>query len=215
MKTIVVPEKLLKIPSPWNITSDSIRSKYVDALDTNKQNIEKALSALELCLEVLSQVHMSQDEHLPEDIEYYWMFIAEMIGKKIPVLEEFDISCVEKVLYDNKIESISESMIEEAAESWIWSVPHDIAYSCIVWLRETMKNCQNLELVDKYLAIASHYWQSSIPDGLITSLVGASDTIAGRKAIPLLEEVEQNSQDKELADLARDFKRLMIDPSYG
>ena len=215
MKTIVVPDKLLKIPFPWNITSNSIRWKYIDALDANKQTMEKALLGLNLSLEVLSKLHFPEGEHLPEDIDDYWMFMVEEIARKIPTFKEFDLAYVEKVFYEDKIESITRSMIEEAAETWIWTVTRNIVGSNLSWLEKSMNNCQDSELVNRYLAIASHYWQSPIPDELITNLVGVSKWIAGERAIPLLEKVEQTSQDKELADLARDFKRLMVDPNYG
>ena len=215
MKTIKVPKKLLKIPSPWDITSDSIRWKYIDALDANKQTMEKALLGLNLSLDVLSKLHFPEGKHLPEDIDDYWMFIVEEIARRIPTFKEFNLAYIEKVFYEDKIESITELMIEEAAETWIWTVTRNIVGSNLSWLEKSMNNCQNSKLANRYLAIASHYWQSSLPDELITSLVATSKWIAGEKAIPLLEEVQQNSHDKELADMARDFKRLMVDPNYG
>ena len=215
MKTITIPINLLKLPYPWNLTSFSERGKRLKVLSINQKAIENALMVLECSLLFLSQNPFIEGESIPEDMREYWDIAAEGISEKISTIDEFDLKKIEQDLHLNNIDSPSEIMIEETAQRWIWTVARNLARSSIAWLKNTMKNCQDIELVDKYLAITSRYWQSSIPDGIITSLVGASDTIAGEKAISLLEEVQQNSQDKELADMARDFKRLMVDPNYG
>ena len=215
MTKIEVPINLLHLPSPWYITSWSNRLEYVDALNGDKRTFEKALVALERSLAVLSHYEYPEGKSIPEEMTEYWNFTAEAIADKIPSLDDFESIKVKEVFREQGVESVSELMIEEACQKWFWTVARDIASGSIAWLRKAMRDCQDTELSANYLAIASHYWQLPIPNGLTVSLIGASDTIAGEKAIPLLEEVEQNSQDKELADMARSYKRLMLDPNYG
>ena len=215
MKTIEIPQDLLKLPFPWNVPHNGTRSDYINVLDKDKRMLKEALVVLKQLLSFLSQHQEPESKLIPEEMTEYWNFTASAISRDIPTLEDFNVAKIKKKFRLSKIESPSEMMIEEASQKWIWTVTRDIADSILSWLEETMDDCQDAELVEKYLAMVSHYWQSSIPDGLITSLVATSKWIAGEKAIPLLEEIEQNSQDKELADLARDFKRLMIDPNYG
>ena len=215
MKTIEIPKDLLELPFPWNVPHDSTRSDYINVLDKDKRTFEEALVVLKRLLSFLLQYQEPEGKSIPEEMTEYWNFTVSSISRDIPTLEDFNIAKIEKKFRLSKIESPSEQMISEASQKWIWTVAYSIASSILSWLREVMKNCSNSELVDKYLAIASYYWQSPIPDRIITSLVAGSKGIAGEKAIPLLEEVERNSQDKDLADLARDFKRLMVDPNYG
>lgn len=215
MKIIELPKDLWGLPFPWNVPENSCRRKYIKVLNKDERTFERALAALEHLLLFLSQNKEPEGKSIPEEMTEYWNFTVSSIASEIPTLEDFNLAKIEQDFHLSKVKSPSELMIEEAAQKWIWTVARDITSGNLSWLKKAMDNCQYPELVDKYLAIASHYWQSSIPDGLITSLVAASDYIAGEKAIPLLEEVEKNSQDKELADLARDFKRLMLDPNYG
>ena len=96
-------------------------------------------------------------------------------------------------------------MISEAAQKWIWTVARDTAGSILSWLREAMNNCQDIELSNRYLKLASQYWQSSIPHSIKIDLISASNIIARKKAIPLLEEVERISQNPNLVRMARSY----------
>ena len=215
MKTIEIPKDLLELPFPWNVPHNGTRSDYINVLDKDRRTLEEALAVLEQLLLFLSQHKEPEGKLIPEEMTEYWNFTVSAISRDIPTLEDFNLSKIEKKFHLSKIELLSEEMIIEAARKWIWTIAYDTARSIVLWLEKAMNNCQDPELVDRYLAIASRYWQSSIPEVLATKLVAASDYIAGERAIPLLEKVEQTSQDKDLADLARDFKRLMVDPNYG
>ena len=212
MKTIEIPKDLLGLPFPWNVPENSCRRKYIKVLDADKKTLERALVALERLLSFLSEHQEPEGKSIPEEMTEYWNFTVSSIASEIPTLEDFNIAKIEKKFRLSKIESPSEVMIEEAARKWIWTVAYSTASSIIPWLEKTMRKYQDSELVGRYLSIAYRYWQSPIPRALISSLVATSKWIAGEKAIPLLEEVQQNARNKELADMARDFKRLMERP---
>ena len=215
MKTITIPINLLKLPYPWNLTSFSERRKRLKVLNINEKAIKNALMVLECSLLFLSQNTFIEGESIPEDMREYWDMAAEGISSKILTIDEFNLTKIEEDLHLNNIDFPSETMIEETAQRWIWTIVRNLARGSIAWLEEAMKNGQDSKLVDKYLAIASCYWQSSIPDALAVSLIGAGNRIAGERAIPLLEEVQKNSQDRELAKMAKSYKRLMVNPDYG
>ena len=215
MKTIEIPKDLLELPFPWNVPHNGTRSDYINVLDKDKRTFERALVALEQVLSFLSHHEEPEGGSIPDVMTEYWNFTVSSISRKFPTLEDFNLSKIERKFHLSKIESPSELMIEETARKWIWTVTRDIASSILPWLEKTLKNFQAPELVDKYLAIASRYWHSSIPKGLTVSLIGAGNRIAGERAIPLLEEVERDTQDPELTKMAKSYKRLMADPNYG
>ena len=215
MKTIEIPKDLLELPFPWNVPHNGTRSDYINVLDKDRRTLERALVALEQVLSFLSQHQEPKGESIPDVMTEYWNFTASAISRKFPTLEDFNLSKIERKFHLSKIEYPSELMIEEAAQKWLWTVARDIANSIFPWLEKAMKDYQDSELIEKYLAIASRYWHSSISKGLIVSLIGAGNRIAGEKAIPLLEEAERDTQDRELAKMAKSYKRLMVDPNYG
>ena len=215
MKTIKVPKDFLELTFPWNVPHNSTRREYIDVLDSEKILIERALMSLGQLLLFLSQHQEPEGKSIPEEMTEYWNFTVASIARNIPTFEDFNLTKIEKEFFLYDVESPSEKMISEAAQKWLWTVANNIASSIVPWLEKAMKDYQDSELIEKYLAIASRYWHSSISKGLIVSLIGAGNRIAGERAIPLLEEVQQNSQDRELAKMARSYKRLMVDPNYG
>ena len=210
MKTIEIPQDLLKLPFPWNVPEDSCRRKYINVLDKNKRTFEEALVALERLLSFLSQQQEPEGKSIPEEMTEYWYFTVSSIASEIPTLEDFNLAKIEKKFRLSKIESPSEIMISEAAQKWIWTVARDTAGSILSWLREAMNNCQDIELSNRYLKLASQYWQSSIPHSIKINLINASNIIARKKAIPLIEEVERISQNPNLVRMARSYKKLTL-----
>ena len=210
MKTIEIPINLLKLPSPWYITNDGNRQEYLDALKYDKISIEKAFIVLERSLAVLSKYALPERKYVPEDVSEYWYFTASAIAEKISTLDEFNPIKIKEALQEQKIKSISEEMIEEASKTWIWTTARDLATDSIRWTERALENIEESNLTNDFLLIASRYWQSSIPLWLADKLISRSAMIAGKKAFPLLDEVQQNAHEPSLAETASRYKRLIL-----
>ena len=210
MKTTELPKTLSNLPFPWNIPDESRRRDYIRVSDIDRKTIETALTVLERSLKFLARSKFPEGESIPEEMTEYWNFTASSISRKIYSVDELNFAKIREVFKLNNVDSPSELMIEEAAQKWIWTIAYDLAVDSIGWLEEAMNDCKDPALVNRYLTIVSHYWQSLIPHRLVVSLIGTSNRIDRKKAIPLLEEVERTSQNPNLVRMARSYKQLTL-----
>ncbi len=209
MKSIVVPTNLLELPQPWCLSSNWKRQEQLQALEPNTKDIEKALTVLEYSLATLSQLSLPEGESIPEDINDNWNFSIEWIANKIPIIDDFNISGITEFLKENKIESPSAQMIEEVADSWVWTIAFDLATTSSDWLEKILKTHEDSLAISRFLEIATRYWQ--ITDrSLAGDLIIASARIAWTGALPLLESVEKTATDPSLQELAESYRNLIM-----
>jgi len=134
MKEISLPETIVGLPHPWCITSATQRRQQIEILKYSSDEVKTVLNVLEQCLQALSELTLPPGDSIPESLRECWDFSAEWLAEKMPTVDDFDLIKVKEVLKEEGIESPSELMIEEVAESWLWSVGQDIANTTLRWV---------------------------------------------------------------------------------
>ena len=164
--------RLLELPFPWNQTSNSIRREYLSVLGTDKTTVLIALYVMECCLEASRTLDFKL-KPLPKQMDDNLSFFVERIARQIPELKLFEMARIERVLKEQKVRYISIDLLYKTYDTWIWSVVHCLGCDTIEWCQKVMKDCDNPELVDRYLAIAEGYERDSISNLFFKRLVAA------------------------------------------
>jgi len=99
---------------------------------------------------------------------------------------------MEEQLKKNQIETLSEAMIEEAAETWVVGALKDITNSTIRWLEKAFKSNKNFDLIANFLSIVDRHWQR-VSEKLASFLISKSATIGRKSSLNLLDIVEKES----------------------
>jgi hypothetical protein len=209
-KEIFFSKTLLQIPYPWSITSFSKRWEERQKLDATEENFDNALLAVDISLGGLQNIDRPEGESIPTDLRENWGFIAEEIASYAYQLDILTYSDIEIVLKSNQVESPSEETLEEMAKMWIWSTLRDIANSSLTWIGNNLDEEKNSKFIKKILKISSYYWDKS-PLSLAAQLIGISSRFPQRESIEFLEEVEKSSSITEQRELARDFRKLLLE----
>jgi hypothetical protein len=213
MKQISLPETIVGLPHPWCITSATQRRQQIEILKYSSDEVKTVLNVLEQCLQALSELTLPPGDSIPESLGEYWDFSVEWLAEKMPTLDDFDLIRVKEVLKEEGIESPSELMIEEVAESWLWSVGQDIANTALRWLEDGFTKAKDAVLISRLIEIVSRYWKGIDPR-LAQSLLSRSAMICWQEALPLLESVECNtSVASSIRQTAQDYRELILGSS--
>jgi hypothetical protein len=213
MKKISLPGTIVGLPHPWCITSATDRRKQIKTLNYSSDEVKIVLNVLERCLQAQSKLTLPPQDSIPECLRGYWDFTAEWFAEKMPKVDDFDLTKVEELLKEQGIESPSEQMIEDVAETWLWSVGQDIANTALRWLENAPEKAKDTFLVSHFIEIASRYWQQIDPL-LAQSLLSRSAMIGRQEALPLLESVECNtSVASSIRQTAQDYRKFILGSS--
>jgi hypothetical protein len=213
MKKMSLPGIMVGLPHPWYITSATDRREKIETLNYSSDEVKIVLNVLERCLQALSKLMLPTGDSIPEALTEYWNFTTEWFAKKMPKVDDFDLTKVEELLKGEGIESPSEQMIEEVAELWLWSVGQGIADTALIWLEKASRKAKDAFLVSRFMEIASRYWQQIDP-GLAQSLLSLSAMIGRQEALPLLESVECNtSVASSIRQTAQDYREFILGSS--
>jgi hypothetical protein len=213
MKEISLPETIVGLPHPWCITSATQRRQKIEILKYSSDEVKTVLNVLEQCLQALSELTLPPGDSIPESLRECWDFSAEWLAEKMPTVDDFDLIKVKEVLKEEGIESPSELMIEEVAESWLWSVGQDIANTALRWLEDGFRKAKDAVLISRFIEIVSRYWKEIDPH-LAQSLLSRSAMIGWQEALPLLESVECNtSVASSIRQTAQDYRELILGSS--
>lgn len=217
MNSIVVPVDLLKLPHPWCVTSNSKREKLLPALNPTPDAIETALIVMDSSLQILSNLNFPTTNSLPDNTCKYWSFSADWIAENIPTFDKFEVAHIqeflaEEILAEEHLEGISDLMIEEAANYWIWYTTFRIAGDSSRWLEKILKNHEDSLAISSFLNIVTRYWQVT-PSLFAFDLIVSAARIAGKDSLPLLESVEKTATDASLQNIAQDYQKWIRNPN--
>jgi hypothetical protein len=209
-KPIEFPKKLLQIPYPWNITSDRERRQEQEKLDRTEGNFENALSSIEIALAVFQNLVFLEKTSIPEELDDYWSFTAEAIARNAIQLDKLTRSSIELAAKSYGYESLSEQTLNEMAEMWIWTTVRDIIDSSLTWLRNNLDEEKNERYIKNILRISSYYWDK-VPRSLASLLISVSAIFPKSESINFLEEIEKSSSITEQRELARDYRKSLLE----
>jgi hypothetical protein len=218
MKPIRIPDKLLELNFPWNVTYNSLRIREMKSLPRDQENLDNALAALQISLQVLSSLPEPILDTIHSELTDYWGFTAETIAEETPTFDCLAYSSFQKIVDLHKIDSSSEKMLEDMVDLWIWTTTRDIASQSLIWLENSIDrdNSNDDEYIDVLLKMAMTYWHKIPEDSdVCSSLIGiglmnVNNSILRDKSMQFLEEVEQNSVTNGVRKLARDYKKLIL-----
>jgi hypothetical protein len=189
MKTITLPKELLNLPQPWGKTHPERRREALRLLNYEFQTMSEALNVLERCLHALSQLTLSDNDCIPEDLIELWSFSAGWLALRISTFDDFDLKKVEKFLInDEGIDSPSPQLIFDVAQYWIWWITWEIERVALNWVEDALMKTREPILISRFLYMVEHYWEKVDP-GLASSLLSASAIIGMQKELPLFEYV--------------------------
>jgi hypothetical protein len=214
MKPIKIPNQLLELSFPWNITGSSLRLDEKDKLSKNQENIYNTLDTLRISLQVLSLLPEPSDTSIDRELFDYWNLTSEEIADEAPTFDRLDYSALQKVVDFHKLVQFSPRMLEEMAEVWVWTTTLNIARHSLIWLKQNLEAGTDDKDIISLLELALEYW-FKIPEDLCSSLIGVSlidvkDQSFRDKSINFLEEIEHNSPIDDLLKMARDYKKLIL-----
>lgn len=159
---------------------------------------------------MLSQLTLSSQESIPEDLLQYWDFSADWLARKIPAFDDFERAKVAEFLTEYGIESPSAKMIGEVASYWFWWVTRDITKAVLRWIHEPLKAQKDSSQVTRLLQMTERYW-SRINPRLTQYLLGRCAIIGWDKALPYLSRIELNPEAlPDVRKTARDYRRLIL-----
>jgi len=212
MKTMTLPKELLNLPQPWGKTHPKPRREALGSLSYETGSIKTALNVLERCLHTLSELTLSENDCIPEELIELWTFSANWLALRIPTFDDFDLKKVEQFLInDEGIDSPSPELIRDVAEYWLWWVTWEIERAVLRWVQRGLMKTREPILISRFLYIAERYWQELEPD-LASSLLSRSAMIGWQKALPLFESVEQNpNASEDVLETVRDYRDLILD----
>jgi hypothetical protein len=214
VKKIEIPKKLLSIKFPWNITSNNLRLEKSNKLCRNEENIENALDSLTLSLCTLSTMTSPEGINIPDELSDYWSFTAESIAQEAHSFDGLNYSLLQKVIDLYQVDPSSDQILEEMAEMWVWTTTLDISGDILRWIRNNFDKNKDLDHIESLLNIASKYWKQ-VPHNLSSSLISASYRLSEERSLPLLKEVENTSSILSQGELARDYRKLLIESSVA
>ncbi|MGB0383545.1 MAG: hypothetical protein ACPGWR_01865 [Ardenticatenaceae bacterium] len=212
MKEITLPKELLNLPQPWGKTHPKQRREGIDLLSYEMDSIKTALNVLERCLHTLSELTLSENDCIPDDLHELWTFSANWLALSIPTFDDFDLKKVEQFLInDEGIDSPSPELIRDVGEYWLWWVTWEIERAVLRWVQRALMKTREPSLISDFLYVAERYWLLVEPD-LGSSLLSRSAMIGWQKALPLFESVEQNPKASEdILETVRDYRDLILD----
>ncbi len=211
MKNSYIPQSLLKLPQPWSLTSNTHRKKQLRALKIKPEAINKALDVLEQCLQALSLLKPSSEDSLPESLIEYWELSVEHLSNEIPSLEYFSVNKVKAFLEDQGIDKPSDTQIDETVNYWLWWIAQDTAKAALKRIGDALRTTKETKETLRLLDIISRYW-SKIDEQFAQSLLSRCAVIAGQRALPLLQSVEQGlSTPESIKNTVRDYRNLVLE----
>jgi hypothetical protein len=210
IKSVEVPEELLQLPYPWSITSNRERRQEQGKLDRTEENFENALSSIEIALAVFQNLVFLEKTSIPEELDDYWSFTAEAIARNAIQFDKLTRSSIELAAKSYGYESLSEQTLNEMAEMWIWTTVRDIIDSSLTWLSNNLDEEKNERYIKNILRISSYYWDK-VPRSLAASLISVSSIFPKSESINFLEEIEKSSSITEQRELARDYRKLLLE----
>jgi hypothetical protein len=210
MKIIELPTELLSLNFPWNITGNSYRLKEIKKIQRDSENTSNALNALQLSLQFLSSVTQPIGGSIDSELTDYWDFTAEHIAELTPTFNDLSYSSLQRIVdLAYQVES-SENMLKEMANMWIWTTMRDIAGNSLTWLENNLDKDKDDENINSLLEITLKYWRQ-VPHHLSSSLISTSYRLSKERSLPLLKEVENTSSILSQSELARDYRKLLIE----
>jgi hypothetical protein len=206
MNNMVIPPELLEIKYPWCLCSHDKRIESVQDLKVYQKTLSNAIQSLERSLIFLEMVDEPTVDSIPKEIIDYWNFFSESVAESITDLSRFDSkivkSQIEKEIFGTDITDI---LVHEAEQFWLWRVVLGIAYDSSKWLYESLKNNnKNSEEIKYFLELVSSHWEKvdyTLACHLISCIV-----FKELSSLSLLKEIEKKSQNQSVINTAASYR---------
>jgi hypothetical protein len=212
MKDFELPPIFFEFHYPWNICSREQRNEILKTNILTQEAIESALDTFSKGV-VFMSIHVKPNiTIIPDDEIENWEYSNELISEKISSYSEMNMKIIEDFSESMSYVHKSEELVEEILNYWIWFTVFSLVDDSSRFLKKYIENNEDPRIAKKFINIFSHNWRN-LSFGLIRNLIGKVYA-AGERAIPVLNEIQNECTDGLTRNIASQYKSLVNETAH-